>query len=81
MSFQELNYFQIDCTRKAEQVAMLQSMRPTRDDRFFAKISTMIQPWKAVTDPIGRSESQAIGTGRTEWMINQKIIALQKNCY
>lgn len=80
MSFQDLNHYQIDCSRKFDQIAVLQSMRPTRDDRMFARLSKMVQPWKVVTDPLSNSENEAIGTGRTEWLINQKLIALHRDC-
>lgn len=45
MAVQDLNWFQIDCSRKAEQVAMLQSMRQTTDELIASKLRLMSQPW------------------------------------
>jgi ferric iron reductase protein FhuF len=49
MSAEDLNWFQVDCGRKAEQVAMLQSMRQTTDELIASKLRLMSQPWTAVS--------------------------------
>jgi hypothetical protein len=49
MSVQDLNWFQVDCGRKAEQVAMLQSMRQTTDELIASKLRLASQPWTAGT--------------------------------
>jgi hypothetical protein len=51
MSSYDLDHFQIDCTKKDQQVAFLQSMRQTPDDKFIAQLQNMLQPWKMFTDP------------------------------
>jgi hypothetical protein len=47
MSAEDLNWFQVDCGRKAEQVAMLQSMRQTTDELIASKLRLISQPWTA----------------------------------
>ena len=51
MRFADLDNFQINCNRRAEQIALLQSMRSTHDDRLFALLSNTVQPWKQFSDP------------------------------
>lgn len=80
MGFYDLDHFQIDCRKKAEQIAFLQSMRPTNDERLYAGFSAMLQPWTYITDPYGHDSKQAISTGRTQWLINQKLMELRDNC-
>lgn len=76
MTFADLDYFQVDCKKRTEQIAMLQSMRPTRDDKMFARIGNMIQPWQTITDPDTYSNRQSVGTGRSDWILNQKLMEL-----
>ena len=44
MATADLNYFQVDCRRKAEQVAMLHAMRQTRDEQFASRMRAMFNP-------------------------------------
>ena len=80
MAFVDLDHFQINCKKKAEQIAFLQSMRPTNDEKLFAGFSTALQPWTYVTDPYGHDSSRAVSTGRSEWLINQLLMELRDNC-
>ena len=80
MGFQDLNHFKINCKKKAEQIAFLQSMRPTNDEKLFAGFSTMLQPWKYITNPYGHDSNRAVSTGRSEWLINQLLMELRDNC-
>jgi hypothetical protein len=50
MSTVDLNYFRPDCSVKAQQVAMLQSMRLSADERFSARMRLSLQPWTIVTN-------------------------------
>jgi hypothetical protein len=50
MATVDLNYFQTDCRFKAQQVAMLQSMRLTADEQFAARMRLSFQPWTIVTN-------------------------------
>jgi hypothetical protein len=80
MGFADLDHFQINCKKKAEQIAFLQSMRPTNDEKLFAGLSTIFQPWNYVTDPYGYDSNRAVSTGRSEWLINQLLMELRDNC-
>lgn len=78
MAYEDLNYFQVDCRRKAEQIAMLQSMRATRDEKFYARMNNFLQPWQIVTDPKAYAHRQEVGYGRSDWIINQNLLALKE---
>ena len=80
MGFADLDSFQIDCSRRNEQIALLQSMRSTRDDRLVSRASNAIQPWLAYTNPEQHYNNAVRGRGRTDWVINQKLIELRDNC-
>ena len=80
MAFADLDHFKIDCRKKAEQIAFLQSLRPTRDEKLFAGFAAMFQPWTYITDPYGQDSRQAVSTGRSEWLINQKLMHLRDDC-
>jgi len=80
MGFQDLDHFQIDCKKKVQQIAFLQSMRPTPDEKLIAGFSAMLQPWAYLTDPYGQDSKQAVSTGRTEWLINQHLMTIRDNC-
>ena len=80
MGFQDLDHFQIDCNKKAQQIAFLQSMRPTPDEKLMAGFSAMLQPWAYVTDPYGQDSKRVVSTGRTEWLINQHLMTIRDNC-
>ena len=45
MSAEDLNHYQIDCRLKNQQVAMLQSMRQSKNDIFAARMRAMTQPF------------------------------------
>ena len=80
MGFADLDSFQIDCSRRTEQIALLQSMRSTPDDRLVARASNAIQPWLAYTNPEQHYNNANRGYGRADWVINQKLIELRDNC-
>jgi len=50
MNTQDLNHFQIDCRIKSQQVAMLQSMRQSRDDMFASSMRSMARPFSWTPD-------------------------------
>ena len=50
MSTADLNHFQIDCKIKNQQVAMLQSMRQSRDEQFAASMRSMMRPFSWTPD-------------------------------
>jgi hypothetical protein len=80
MGFADLDSFRIDCSHRNAQIALLQSMRSTPDDRLVARASNAIQPWLAYTNPEQHYNNANRGYGRADWVINQKLIALRDNC-
>ena len=80
MGFADLDGFQIDCRRRGEQMAFLQSMRPTNDEKLFAGFGAMLQPWTYLSDPYAQDSRRVVSTGRSEWLINQKLMELRDNC-
>lgn len=50
MSTADLNHFQVDCRIKDQQVAMLQSMRQTRDEQFTSHLRSMFNPLTWTSD-------------------------------
>ena len=80
MGFADLDHFKVNCKKKAEQIAFLQSMRPTNDEKLFAGLSTIFQPWNYIVDPYGHDSNRAVSTGRSEWVINQLLMELRDNC-
>jgi hypothetical protein len=80
VDFTDLDYFQIDCSRRAEQIAFLQSLRSTADDRLLARAANALMPWRMFTNPGAYYNNAALGSSRTDWVINQKLIALRDDC-
>jgi hypothetical protein len=80
MGFGDINYFQIDCSKRNEQMVMLNNMRTTRDDRALAKLKNIFQPWLEVTDPIQYSDNYYQGEGITDAFIDYKIQNLINYC-
>lgn len=80
IDFTDLDYFQIDCSRRTEQIAFLQSLRSTADDRLFARATNALMPWRMFTNPSAYYNNAAQGSNRTDWVINQKLIALRDDC-
>ena len=80
MSAMDLSYFQIDCSRKKEQIQFLNSMRVTDDDRIINGITNILSPWERYQDSPASVQRQQIHRGRTNWLINQKLSRLAKDC-
>jgi hypothetical protein len=80
MMFSDLDSLQINCGQRSQQIALLQSMRSTPDDRLLALLSNTVQPWKQFSNPEQYQENALIGYGRTNWVINQKLMELRDNC-
>ena len=73
MAAADLNYFQIDCKKKEQQIRMLQSMRQTPDEQVSASFGNMLQPWKVITDPSVFQQRAEIGSGAINWQINYNL--------
>jgi hypothetical protein len=80
VDFTDLDYFQIDCSRRTEQIAFLQSLRSTADDRLLARAANALMPWRMFTNPAVYNNNAAQGSSRTDWVINQKLMALRDDC-
>ena len=78
MAFGDLDYFQVDCRQKQEQIVLLQSMRQNGDARLIARVETVFTPWRRITDPDKFNETKFIGNGRTNWLINQHLMELRE---
>ena len=76
---EDLDRFYVDCSRKEEQIAMLQAQRSSPDDQFLSRLSNALQPWQAFTGNPDRGLRGDIGRGMTNWQINQNLMRL-RNC-
>jgi hypothetical protein len=77
-SIEDLNSgFRLDCSRKQEQIAMLQSMRQSRDESFEAYLRLMLQPWRVVTAPGDHQIDAEIAHGNPNKYINYHLNQLR----
>jgi hypothetical protein len=79
MHTRDLNHFAINCSIKEQQVAMLQSMRQTGDERMVAGFVSML-PWAKFTDPGEYNQNVEVHNGRVNWMINFHLNVLATQC-
>jgi len=77
MATVDLDHFQINCAKKQEQIALLQSMRSSPDDRTMAGFSNMLQPWQIFTQPQEYALRRDVGRSMTNWQINQNLLRLR----
>lgn len=80
MNDNDLNHFVGDCSRKAEQVAWLQSLRNSDAQRLGARAEVMLTPWRWITNPEEQRRVALIGRGDYNWLINQHLWSLKTNC-
>jgi hypothetical protein len=80
MSVQELEYFEINCSKRAEQVAFLESQRPSAVDQQDSRLENFFKPWRLFTDKDGFVANRGIGSGQQEWVINQKLMRINSVC-
>ena len=80
MSYHDLERFQIDCGRKEEQIRFLQSLRTSRDDALWAWAQNYFMGWQQYTSPDDYNERASIATRRTNWLINQNLMMISRNC-
>jgi len=78
MSHADLEWFVTDCRFKSEQIAMLQSMRPTNDEKMFARLNNELFFWQPFINPNQFEQRQQIGSGRVDWLINQHLMRLRE---
>jgi len=80
MSYHSLETYQIDCSRKEEQIRFLQSLRTSRDDQLWAWLQNYVMGWDQLLDPDQYNERASIASRRTNWLINQNLMMLHRNC-
>jgi hypothetical protein len=73
MSEHDLNFFIPDCKRKHEQVAMLQSMRQTSNEKMSAALTNMFQFWTAFSEPNNYELRQSVASGGINKQINWNL--------
>ena len=78
MRIVDLDTFRVNCRMKNEQVAMLQQMRLSGDDLLFAKLGNITQPWTMFSDSEQYGARTEMGSGRTNWLINQLLLELRE---
>jgi hypothetical protein len=78
MSHADLEWFVADCRFKTEQIAMLQAMRPTRDEKMFARLNNELLFWQVFTAPEKAEQRSQIGSNRVDWLINQHLLRLRE---
>lgn len=75
MTRQDLNYFRVDCSRKEEQIAMLQSMRMTNEEQFEAKLRLGFKFYERWTDPNAYDINRTMG-GNVNKYVNHHLATL-----
>jgi hypothetical protein len=80
MAALDLEYFQVDCRIREQQIRLLQSMRTNRDDAIVATVGNVFQPWQAWTDPNRYYQRHQVGINRINWLINQHLITIRDQC-
>ena len=80
MSYQDLNGFQIDCSRRDEQVRLLLSQISSGDDRVLSWWTNYMLPWERYSredDYILRSQIAHRGIN---WQIRQNLYQIKDFC-
>ena len=69
--------FRLDCSRKQEQIDMLQSMRQSRDESFEAYLRLMMQPWRLFSAPGDHQIDVDVAYGNPNKYINYHLNQLR----
>ena len=80
MLTQDLDSFQIDCSRRDEQIRLLLAQLSTDDDRLLAWWTNYLQPWQ---NYMGNPDYQlrgSIAARQTNWQIQQNLYHIKKFC-
>lgn len=80
MHYQDLSNFVIDCSKKQEQIIFLQSQRLARDDKLWNWVQNYVKGWEAYTDPAEYKQRKAHHSGYHDWLINQNLLELGRQC-
>ena len=78
MNYADLEWFVVDCRAKSQQIAMLQAMRPTQDEKLFARFDSKLRMLERFTHPASYEQRTQIGSHRIDWLINQHLMNLRK---
>ena len=76
----DLDRFQIDCSRRDEQIRFLLSQISTDDDRVLAWWTNYLQPWHEYTGSDEYRLRQHIAFRATNWQIRQNLYHIKKFC-
>ena len=80
MSSVDLDFFQVDCTRREEQIRFLNSQRTTANDRLAHGVVNTLNPWQRFTQGDRFQDRQEVHSGRNDWLINQHLRRLARDC-
>jgi hypothetical protein len=78
MNWNDLEWFVVDCRLKSQQIAMLQAMRPTNDEKLFARLNNELFFWQMFSNPEKHEQRLQIGSHRVDWLINQHLMRLRE---
>lgn len=77
MGVDSLNHYQVDCSKKAEQIHFIQSMRPSDPQRNMAAIIASV-PFAWISDVGNYTGQREVASGRKDWMLNQILMELNR---
>jgi hypothetical protein len=80
MAHRDLDNFQIDCKIKPQQIDFLVSQRLSTNERILQNYSRIFAPWRSFTNPARARTEAEQGSGRTNWLIGQHLLALSRDC-
>jgi len=80
VSYQDLNYFVINCSMKEEQIRFLNSQRLTKDQKLMARFQAAFIPFAKFLTPDAHARNFSGGWGQNDRMINQILRELDNNC-
>lgn len=77
MSAHDLNYFRPDCSKKEQQIAMLQSMRPTAEEQWQSSLTNIVNPFSEFTNRQEYQRRKDIASGRINTLITYNLQVLR----
>jgi hypothetical protein len=78
MEAESLDHFVVECSRKAEQLAFIESQRTNKGQRVNAGVANYLFFWRAATDPAGYQRNQDIHSGYQDWLLNQILFEISR---
>ena len=80
MNYDDLNTFKIDCSKKYEQIAFLESQLPTQNERFGAALTRGLITELPAHFRGEKSEHSRLVDGDYGFVIRFQISALERHC-